>query len=62
MAKDILFNLEARDNLKKGVDALSNDREGNTTDLKDRNVIIEKYLWTLHRSPKTVLLLQKKLN
>ena len=24
MAKDILFNLDARDSLKKGVDALSN--------------------------------------
>ena len=41
MAKDILFNLEARDNLKKGVDALSNAVKV-TLGPKGRNVIIEK--------------------
>lgn len=41
MAKDILFNLEARDSLKKGVDALSNAVKI-TLGPKGRNVIIEK--------------------
>ncbi len=41
MAKDILFNLEARDGLKKGVDALSNAVKV-TLGPKGRNVIIEK--------------------
>jgi chaperonin GroEL len=41
MAKDILFNLEARDKLKKGVDALSNAVKV-TLGPKGRNVIIEK--------------------
>jgi chaperonin GroEL len=41
MAKDILFNLEARDRLKKGVDALSNAVKI-TLGPKGRNVIIEK--------------------
>ncbi len=41
MAKDILFNLEARDGLKKGVDALS-DAVKVTLGPKGRNVIIEK--------------------
>ncbi|PKP51102.1 MAG: chaperonin GroEL [Bacteroidetes bacterium HGW-Bacteroidetes-1] len=41
MAKDILFNIEARDNLKKGVDALSNAVKV-TLGPKGRNVIIEK--------------------
>ncbi len=41
MAKDILFNLEARENLKKGVDALSNAVKV-TLGPKGRNVIIEK--------------------
>lgn len=41
MAKDILFNLEARENLKKGVDALSNAVKI-TLGPKGRNVIIEK--------------------
>ncbi|HPE43171.1 MAG TPA: chaperonin GroEL, partial [Bacteroidales bacterium] len=41
MAKDILFNLEARDSLKKGVDALSNAVKV-TLGPKGRNVIIEK--------------------
>jgi chaperonin GroEL len=41
MAKDILFNLEAREALKKGVDALSNAVKV-TLGPKGRNVIIEK--------------------
>ncbi len=41
MAKDILFNLEARDQLKKGVDALTNAVKV-TLGPKGRNVIIEK--------------------
>lgn len=41
MAKDILFNLEAREALKRGVDALSNAVKV-TLGPKGRNVIIEK--------------------
>lgn len=41
MAKDILFNIEARDKLKKGVDALSNAVKV-TLGPKGRNVILEK--------------------
>ncbi len=41
MAKDILFNIDARDQLKKGVDELSNAVKV-TLGPKGRNVIIEK--------------------
>ena len=41
MAKDILFNLEARDGLKRGVDALA-DAVKVTLGPKGRNVIIDK--------------------
>ena len=41
MAKDIIFNIEARDSLKKGVDALS-DAVKVTLGPKGRNVIIDK--------------------
>ena len=41
MAKDIIFNLDARDGLKKGVDALANAVKV-TLGPKGRNVIIEK--------------------
>jgi chaperonin GroEL len=41
MAKDIIFDLEARDRLKKGVDALSNAVKV-TLGPKGRNVIIDK--------------------
>ncbi|MBX7181456.1 MAG: chaperonin GroEL [Bacteroidia bacterium] len=41
MAKDITFNLEARDSLKKGVDALANAVKV-TLGPKGRNVVIEK--------------------
>src|SRR5512145_3280431 len=40
-AKEIKFNIEARDNLKKGVDALSNAVKV-TLGPKGRNVIIDK--------------------
>jgi len=41
MAKDIMFDLEARDLLKKGVDALANAVKV-TLGPKGRNVIIDK--------------------
>ena len=41
MAKEILFNIEARDALKKGVDKLT-DAVKVTLGPKGRNVIIEK--------------------
>ena len=41
MAKDIIFNWEARESLKKGVDALSNAVKV-TLGPKGRNVIIDK--------------------
>ena len=41
MAKDILFNVDARDKLKKGVDALANAVKV-TLGPKGRNVIIDK--------------------
>ena len=41
MAKDILFNVDARDRLKKGVDALANAVKV-TLGPKGRNVIIDK--------------------
>ena len=41
MANDILFNIESRDGLKKGVDALSNAVKV-TLGPKGRNVVIEK--------------------
>lgn len=53
MAKDILFNLDARDGLKKGVDALSNAVKV-TLGPKGRNVIIENHT-ALLTSQKTVL-------
>src|SRR5574344_1979535 len=47
MAKDILFNLEARDGLKKGVDALANAVKV-TLGPKGRNVIIDKSFGAPH--------------
>ena len=41
MAKDITFDIEARDRLKKGVDALANAVKV-TLGPKGRNVIIDK--------------------
>lgn len=41
MAKDITFNLDARDALKRGVDALANAVKV-TLGPKGRNVIIDK--------------------
>ena len=47
MAKDILFNIDARDQLKKGVDELANAVKV-TLGPKDRNVIIEKKFGAPH--------------
>ena len=47
MAKDILFNIDARDQLKKGVDALANAVKV-TLGPKGRNVIIEKKFGAPH--------------
>ena len=47
MAKEILFNVEARDQLKKGVDALANAVKV-TLGPKGRNVIIEKKFGAPH--------------
>ena len=41
MAKDIFFNIDARDKLKRGVDALANAVKV-TLGPKGRNVIIDK--------------------
>jgi len=43
MSKEILFNIEARDQLKKGVDELANAVKI-TLGPKGRNVVIEKNL------------------
>ena len=47
MAKEILFNIDARDQLKKGVDALANALKV-TLGPKGRNVIIEKKFGAPH--------------
>lgn len=47
MAKDILFNIDARDQLKKGVDELANAVKV-TLGRKGRNVIIEKKFGAPH--------------
>ncbi|MCS2439750.1 chaperonin GroEL [Bacteroides ovatus] len=47
MAKEILFNIDARDQLKKGVDALANAVKV-TLSPKGRNVIIEKKFGAPH--------------
>ena len=47
MAKDILFNMDARDLLKKGVDELANAVKV-TLGPKGRNVIIEKKFGAPH--------------
>ena len=48
MAKEIKFNIEARDALKKGVDALSNAVKV-TLGPKGRNVVIDKKIrWTIN--------------
>ena len=47
MAKEILFNMDARDQLKKGVDELANAVKG-TLGPKGRNVIIEKKFGAPH--------------
>jgi chaperonin GroEL len=47
MAKEILFNIDARDQLKKGIDTLANAVKV-TLDPKGRNVIIEKKFGAPH--------------
>ena len=47
MAKEILFNIDARDELKKGVDALANAVKV-TLGPKGRNVILEKKFGAPH--------------
>jgi len=44
MAKEISFNVDARDALKRGVDALANAVKV-TLGPKGRNVIIDKKIW-----------------
>jgi chaperonin GroEL len=44
MAKEIKFDIEARDKLKAGVDKLSNAVKV-TLGPKGRNVVIEKKIW-----------------
>jgi chaperonin GroEL len=61
MAKQIIFNLEARDQIKKGVDALANAVKV-TLGPKGRNVIIDRKFGAPTRSLKMVFLLLKKLN
>ena len=58
MAKEIKFNIEAREELKKGVDALANAVKV-TLGPKGRNVIIEKNL-ALPILPKMVFLSPRK--
>ena len=60
MAKDIKFDIEARDGLKRGVDALANAVKV-TLGPKGRNVLLQKHL-EHHQLQKMVLLLQKKLS
>ena len=60
MAKQIFFDIEARNKMKKGVDILANAVKV-TLGPKGRNVVLEKN--SVHLLlPKMVLLLQKKLN
>jgi len=60
MAKDIFYNMEARDLLKKGVDTLA-DAVKVTLGPKGRNVILEKSFGAPNVT-KTALPLLKKLN
>ena len=53
MAKDIKFDVEARDLLKQGVDKLANAVKI-TLGPKGRNVVIEKKNTVLRRLPRTV--------
>jgi chaperonin GroEL len=44
MAKEILFDVEARDKIKRGVDALASAVKV-TLGPKGRNVVIDKKIW-----------------
>jgi chaperonin GroEL len=52
MAKEIIFDIEARDGLKRGVDALANAVKV-TLGPKGRNVVIDKSYGGHHLLPKT---------
>ena len=58
MAKEIKFNTEARDALKRGVDALSNAVKV-TLGPKGRNVVIDK---NLEHPPSQKMVFRKKRN
>ena len=60
MAKQLFFDIEARNKMKKGVDILANAVKV-TLGPKGRNVVIEKKFGA-PQLLKMVLLLQKKLN
>jgi len=45
MAKEITFDIEARDRLKKGIDKLANAVKV-TLGPKGRNVVIDKKIWS----------------
>jgi chaperonin GroEL len=45
MAKEILFDVEARDKIKKGVDSLASAVKV-TLGPKGRNVVIDKKIWS----------------
>ena len=46
MAKNIKFDIEARDGIKRGVDALANAVKVTFQDQEGRNVIISKIFWS----------------
>ena len=58
MAKNIIFDIESREGLKRGVDALANAVKV-TLGPKGRNVVIGKAL-VVRKSPKMVFLWPKK--
>ena len=60
MAKEIKFNIDARDAMKQGVDQLANAVKV-TLGPKGRNVVIEKKFGA-PRLPRTVLPLLRRLN
>ena len=60
MAKQLLFDEDARHSMKRGIDALA-DAVKITLGPKGRNVVWIKVL-VLHQLPKMVFLLQKKSN
>jgi chaperonin GroEL len=49
MAKEILFNTQAREQLKRGVETIS-DAVKVTLDPKGSNVILDKKVWRTYRN------------